>query len=148
MKFGCKEYNQSDFDVDHLVMSRCVESSLVLLEEGVCYDQCILLAKFYQPLPCFILHSKTKFACYSRYLLASYFCIPVPYNEKDIFLGCSRMSCTSSANRSTSTSSGLVIGTQTWITLLQNDLPWKRTKIILQFLRLHPSTAIQKFCRL
>ena len=23
----------------------CVESSLVLLKEGVCYDQCILLAK-------------------------------------------------------------------------------------------------------
>ena len=25
----------------------CVESSLVLLEEGVCYDHCVLLAKFY-----------------------------------------------------------------------------------------------------
>ena len=25
----------------------CVESSLVLLEEGICYDQCVLLAKFY-----------------------------------------------------------------------------------------------------
>ena len=25
----------------------CVESSLMLLEEGVCYDQCILLAKLY-----------------------------------------------------------------------------------------------------
>ena len=25
----------------------CVESSLVLLEEGVCYDQCVLLAKLY-----------------------------------------------------------------------------------------------------
>ena len=35
----------------------CVESSLVLLEEGVCYDQCVLLAKLYQPLPCFILYS-------------------------------------------------------------------------------------------
>ena len=29
-----------------------------------CYDQCILLAKLYQPLPCFILYSKAKFACY------------------------------------------------------------------------------------
>ena len=28
-----------------------------------------------------------KFACYSRCLLASYFYIPVPYNEKDIFFG-------------------------------------------------------------
>ena len=26
-------------------------------------------------------------ACYSRYLLTSYLCIPVPYSEKDIFFG-------------------------------------------------------------
>ena len=39
-------------------------------------------------LPCFIVYSKAKFACYSRCFLTSYFCIPVPYNEKDIFLGC------------------------------------------------------------
>ena len=32
--------------VDHLVMSMC-RVSLVLLEEGVCYDQCIFLAKLY-----------------------------------------------------------------------------------------------------
>ena len=29
-----------------------------------------------------------KFACYSRCFLTSYFCIPVPYNEKGILLGC------------------------------------------------------------
>ena len=40
----------------------CVESSLVLLEEGVCYDQCIFLAKLYSSLPCFIPYSKAKFA--------------------------------------------------------------------------------------
>ena len=34
----------SYFDIDHLVMSG-VESSLVLLEEGVCYDHCVLLGK-------------------------------------------------------------------------------------------------------
>ena len=34
----------------------------MLLEEGVCYDQCILLAKLYQPLPSFILYAKAKFA--------------------------------------------------------------------------------------
>ena len=45
------------------------ESFLVLLEEGVCYDQCVLLAKLYEPLPCFILYSKAKFACHSRCLL-------------------------------------------------------------------------------
>ena len=32
-----------------------------------------------------MLYSKTKLACYSKYLLTSYFCIPVPYDEKDIF---------------------------------------------------------------
>ena len=58
----------------------------MLLEEGVCYDQCFLLAKLYWSLPCFILYSKAKFACYSRYFLTFYFCIPVPYNEKDFFL--------------------------------------------------------------
>ena len=64
-----------------------VESSLVLLEEGVCCDQCVLLAKLCWPLPSFVLYSKAKFACYSRCFLTSYFCIPVPYNEKDIFCG-------------------------------------------------------------
>ena len=41
----------------------CVESSLVLLEESVCSDQCVLLAELYWPLPCFILYSKAKFTC-------------------------------------------------------------------------------------
>ena len=29
-----------------------------------------------------------KFHGYSRCYLTSYFCIPIPYNEKDIFFGC------------------------------------------------------------
>ena len=33
----------------------------MLLEEGVCYDQCILLAKLYEPLPYYVLYSKAKF---------------------------------------------------------------------------------------
>ena len=32
-------------------------------------------------------YSKAKFACCPRCFLTSYFCIPVPYNEKDIFFG-------------------------------------------------------------
>ena len=39
------------------------------------------------PAVCFIPYSKAKFACYSRCFLTSYFCIPVPYNDKEIFLG-------------------------------------------------------------
>ena len=120
----------------------CLESSLVLLEEGVCYVQCILLVELCQPLPCFILYSKAKFACYSKCFLTSYFCIPVPYNEKDIFLGVSsRRSCRSSQNCSTSASSALLVGAQTWITMILNGSPWKRTVINLSFLRLHPNTA-------
>ena len=41
-----------------------------------------------QPLPRFLLYSKTKFISYSRYLLSSYFCILVLYVEKDIIFGC------------------------------------------------------------
>ena len=37
--------------------------------------------------PAFIFISKAKLTCYSRYLLTSYFCISVPYDEKDIFFG-------------------------------------------------------------
>ena len=37
-----------------------------------------------QPFPCFILYSKAKFACYSRYLLTSYFTF-----QNDIFFGVS-----------------------------------------------------------
>ena len=32
---------------DDLVMSMCRVFSLVLLKKGVCYDQCVLLAKLY-----------------------------------------------------------------------------------------------------
>ena len=55
----------------------------MLLEEGVGYDQCVLLAKLLA-FPCLILYSKAKFSYYSRYILTSYFCIPVPCNEKEI----------------------------------------------------------------
>ena len=39
---------------------------------------------------CALLHFvlKAKLACYSRYLLTSYNCIPVHYNERDISFGC------------------------------------------------------------
>ena len=35
----------------------------------------------------FILYSKAKLACYSRYLLTSYFCIPIPCDEKCMVWG-------------------------------------------------------------
>ena len=120
-----------------------IYAGVIKLEEGVCCEQCVLLAKPCQPFPWFILYSKTKFACYSRYLLTAYFWITVPYDEKDIFFGgvSSKSSCRSSQNHSTSASSALLFGAQIWITLILNGLPWKQTEIILSFLRLHPSTA-------
>ena len=42
--FGYKEYNQSDFSIDHLVMFMC-RVIPCMLEECVCYDECVLLAK-------------------------------------------------------------------------------------------------------
>ena len=115
----------------------CVESSLVLLEEGVCYDQCILLAK---PLPHFILYSKAKLVCCSRYLLTSYFCLPVPYDEKDIFFVSFRKCCRSSWNQSTSASLTSVIVARRgspwcWMLCLGNK------EIFLLFLTLHPNTT-------
>ena len=125
-------------------MSMCrIISSTV--EENVCYDLCILLAKLCQPLPHFILYPKTKLACYSMYLLTSYFCISVPYDEKVIFFSVSyRRSCRSSQNHSASASLALAVGAQTWLTVTLNGFLWKQIEIVLSFLRLHPpSTAFQ-----
>ena len=36
-------------------------------------------------MPCFILYSKAKLVCHSRYSLTSYFCLLIPYDEKLIF---------------------------------------------------------------
>ena len=53
-----------------------------MLEKCVWYDWCIFLARLCRSLSCFILYSKTKLACYSKYLLTSYICSPIPYDEK------------------------------------------------------------------
>ena len=109
----------------------------MLLEEGVCYDQCVLFTKLYQPLPCFILYSKAKFACYSTCFLTSAFALQSPKMQRTYFWGVSsKISCRSSQNHSPSASSALLVGTQTWITVILNCLFWKRTEIRLSFLRL------------
>ena len=62
----------------------CVESSLVLLEEGICYDQCVLLTKL---LAFALLHSVLQGQIFLLLQVSLDFLlfIPVPYNEKDIF---------------------------------------------------------------
>ena len=63
----------------------CVESCVV--GRGCLLWPVHFLGKTLLSLPCFIPYSKAKFACYSRCFLTSYFWIPLPYNEKDIFFG-------------------------------------------------------------
>ena len=97
-----------------------------------------------QPLPCFILYCKAKFACYSKYLLISYFCIPAPYGEKNIFFWCQFQKVLQVfIEPFNSASASLLVGAQTWVAVILNGLPWKRTEIILSFLRLQPSTAFR-----
>ena len=85
----------------------------MLLDEGVCSDECIVLAKLCQSLPCFILYSKAKLACYSRYLLTSYFRIPGLLMKRTFvffFWFSSRRSFRPSQNCSISAFSAVVIG--------------------------------------
>ena len=72
---------------------------------------------------------RPNFACYSRCFLTSYFCIPVPYNEKGIFWECYFQKVLQIfIEPFTSASSALLFGAQTWITVILNDLPWKQQR--------------------
>ena len=62
----------------------CVVFSCVVGRGCLLWPVCSL-GKICLPLPCFIFYFKAKFACYSRYLLTCCFCIPVLYDERDIF---------------------------------------------------------------
>ena len=67
-----------------------------------------------------------------------------PLQLKDTFFGVSsRKSYRSSENHSTSAYSASVIGAQTDFNVILNGLPWKRTKVIMFFFEVHPSTAFQ-----
>ena len=65
-------------------------------------------------------------------------------DEKDIFWGCQFQKVLQVfIELFNFASSALLVRAQTWINVILNGLPWKRTVIILLFLRLHPSTAFQ-----
>ena len=109
-----------------------------MLEEGVFYNQRVLLGKL---LGFALLHlySTAKLAHYSRYLLTSYFCIPVPYDEKDIFFGVISKRSFSVIEPLNFTFSGI----SGWsIDLDYCNLEWSadEQEIILSFFRMHPST--------
>ena len=87
----------------------------------------------------FVLHGQTCLLL--QYLLNSYFCSPILYDEKDIFflvlvleglVGLHGM-----------VQPALLVEAQTWVTVIVNGLPWKWTEVILSFFRLCPSTAFQ-----
>ena len=65
---------------------QCVDSSLMLLEEGIYHDQCALLAKFCQPLSCIIFYSNAKFASNFMCLLTSYFVFQFPMMKRTFLL--------------------------------------------------------------
>ena len=76
--------------------------------------------------------------------MTSYFCIPVPYNEKVIFfLLLLVLEGLIGLHRTVQFQRLQHYWSRTWITMKLNDLPWKRIEIILSFLRLHPSTAFR-----
>ena len=65
-------------------MSICRVISCVVGRECLLWLVCPL-GKILLAFACFILYLKVKLACYSRYLLTSYFCIRISYDEKDTF---------------------------------------------------------------
>ena len=94
-----------------------VESSLVLLEEGVCYDQCILLAKSVSLWPASFCTPRPNLPVTPGSSWLSTFAFQPPIMKRTSFLGVSsRRSCRSSQNHSTSASLALVVGAQTWMT--------------------------------
>ena len=80
-----QRYNQSDFSIDHLVMSMCRVVSCVF-RRGCLLWPVHSVGKTLLAFALLHIVPKAKLACYSRYLLTSYFYIPVPYDEKDIYL--------------------------------------------------------------
>ena len=96
-----------------------------------------------QSLSCFILYSKAKLACYSTYCLTSNFCIPVPYDEKDIFF---LVLVLEGLQVFLERFNFRFFGISGWgIDMDYCDIEWfaLETKIILSLLRLHPSTVFQ-----
>ena len=111
----------------------------MLLEEGVCYDQCVLLQNSVSICPA---SSCTQGqTCLLLQVSLDFLLLHSDDEETSFFDISSRKSCRSSQNHLISASLALLVGAQTWITVILNDLPWKQAEIILSFLRLPPSTA-------
>ena len=62
----------------------CVESSLVMLDDGPCYDQCIFSANSVSLCPASFCIPQPNFAVTPGFLM-SYFCVPVPRMKRSSF---------------------------------------------------------------
>ena len=113
------------FSVDHLVMSMCRVFSCVV-GWGCLLWPVHSLGKLYSPLPCFILYSKAKFACYPGVSWLPTCAFQSPLMKRTSFLGVSfKRSWRSSLNSSTSASallSGHSLGLPWyWMVCLGNE---------------------------
>ena len=83
--FGWKDYNQSDFSIDHLVMVMSMfRVILCVVGRGCLLWPVSSLGKTVLAFALLHFVLKAKLAGYSRYLLTSYFGIPNPYDEKGL----------------------------------------------------------------
>jgi len=85
--FGCKEYNQSDFSIGHLVMSMCGVISCVFGRGCLPWPVCSLGKTL---LAFALLHSvlQGQLACYSRYLWTSTFAFQPPIMKRTSLFWC------------------------------------------------------------
>ena len=109
----------------------CVESSLALLTEGVCSDQCVLLEKLCYFLPCFILYSKANLPVTPDISWLPAFALQSPMMKSTSFFDIS--SRRSSLNCSASSSLALVVGAQTWITVIVYDFLGTEQRLFCHF---------------
>ena len=120
-------------------------SSLVLLEEDVCYDECVLLAKLFILLAFALLHFVLQGQICLLFQVSLHFLLlhsSPKDDEKNIFFGCSFWKVLYVIIKPFNFSFFSITGQGTDVDYCDIEcLPWKRTEIILSFLHLHPSTA-------
>ena len=139
--YGCKEYNQSDFGLNHLVMSICRVFSCVVGRGCLLWPVCsfgktllafALLHFVLQGQTCLLLQVSLDFLLLHSNPL---------WWKGHLFWGVLVLEGLVGLHRTIQ----LQLLQHYWsgITVILNGLPWKRTEIILSFLRLYPSTAFQ-----
>ena len=85
LHFFCKEYNQSDFNIDHLVISMCRVISWVVGKGSLLWPACSLDKTHVSLCPASFCNSRPNLPVILGIFLTSYFHIPTSYDEKNIF---------------------------------------------------------------